>query len=200
MRCAAAMSAPSCGKAAASALWWAASSLRSFPVLQPREVERADGLRDELAVAVGVELLADDDRRRLEREGCDLVAYLIERTLRLGRDLAARLLEPALALGLGLLAHPRLPRLTRLPRLREDLLRVAARLLHERAVLLEELPCFCAGVVRLLDRARDLLAARVDHLLDRAEGVLLQHEERDEKADDRPDHQPRGDRDECVCA
>src|SRR5581483_11485234 len=96
-----------------------------FLLLQPREVERADRLRDELAVAVGVELLADDDRRRLEREVCDLGADLLER---------------ALPFGLGLLAHPLLHRVARLPRRGEDSLGVALRLPDQRAVLLEQLP------------------------------------------------------------
>ena len=82
---------------------------------------RADRLADQLAVAVGVELLADDDRRRLEREVGDLRADLLERAGRLGCDLAARLLEPALTLDLGLLAHALLHRVARLARLGEDL-------------------------------------------------------------------------------
>src|SRR4051794_34756339 len=98
------MPAPAVGRAGGSGPCRAPSSLRSL-LLQPREVERADRLRDELAVAVRVELLPDDDRGRFEREIRDLVADLLERTLRLRRDLAARLLEAALALGLGLLAH-----------------------------------------------------------------------------------------------
>jgi len=123
---------------------------------------------------------------------------LLERARRLGRDLLARLLEPALTVGLGLLAHSVLHRLTGLASLGDDLLRLAARLVHERAVLLEQRACLLARVVGLVDRLPDLVAARVDHLLDRAERVPLQHEERDQEADDRPDHQPGRDRDEGV--
>src|SRR5262249_34680306 len=168
------------------------------PVLQPREVERADGLRDQLAIAVGIELLADDDRRCLERQVRDLRADLLERALRLGRDLAARLLEAPLPFGLGLLAHALLHRLARLARLREDPLRVAPRLADQRSVLLEQPPRLVARVVRLFDRAADVLAALVEDLLDRPERVALEHEERDQERNDRPDHQTRSDLDEGV--
>ena len=48
---------------------------------------------------------------------------------------------------------------------------------------------------------RIALAAVVDRLLDRAERVPLEHEQDDQaEADDRPDHQPRGDLDERVRA
>src|SRR5439155_11060022 len=125
-------------------------------------------------------------------------ADLLECAARLRGDLAPRLLEPALALTLGLLAHPLLHRLPRLPGLAEDLLRLAPGLGHQRAVLLEQPPGLGAGVVRLFDRAADLLAALVDHLLDRTERIAPEHVERDQEADDRPDHQPRGDRDQRV--
>ena len=42
----------------------------------------------------------------------------------------------------------------------------------------------------------DPLAPLVDRLLDRAEREALEHEERDQEADDRPDHQPRRDLDQ----
>src|SRR5439155_23297034 len=113
-------------------------------------------------------------------------------------DLAARLLETPLPLLLGFVAHTLLERLGSAPGLREDLLGVRAGLIHEGAVLLEQIAGLFACVLRLLDRAADLLAPLVEHLLDRAERVPLQHEERDEEADDRPDHQPRRDRDERV--
>src|SRR6266536_432407 len=173
---------------------------RLFRPLELREVERADRLGDELAVAVGVELSADDDRRRLERQVGDLGADPIERTRRLRSDLAPRVLEPPLPLGLGLLTHAQLHRLARAPGLGEYMLRVSARLVHEGAVLLEQLSRLGARVLSLLDRLADLLAAPVEHLLDRAERVALQHEQGDEEADDRPDHQPRRDRDERVRA
>ena len=80
----------------------------------------------------------------------------------LGGDLLARLLEPALPLLLGLLAHAQLHRLARAPRLGEDLLRLAARLADQLAVLLEQLARLVARVVGLLDRAADLLAPLVD--------------------------------------
>ena len=144
------------------------------------------------------QLPADDDRGRLERQVGDLGADLLERARRLGGDLAPRLLEPALPLGLRLLAHALLHRLARRARLGEDLLGLSTRLAHERPMLLEQLPRLGTRIVRLLDRAADLLAPRVERLLDRAEREPLQHPERHEKADDRPDHQPRRDRDERV--
>ena len=130
--------------------------------------------------------------------GVGLGADLLERALRLGSDLAARLLEAALPLGLGLLAHALLHRLARLARLRDDALRVAPRLADQRTMLLEQLPRLVARVVRLLDRPANLLAAFVEHLLDRSEGVALEHPQRDQERDDRPDHQTRSDRDEWI--
>src|SRR2546430_28240 len=44
---------------------------------------------------------------------------------------------------------------------------------------------------RLVDQAADPRAALVDQLLNRTEGVPLQDEQRDQEADDRPDHQAR---------
>src|SRR5206468_5532794 len=95
-----------------------------------------------------------------ERQLGDLRADLVERARRLGRDLLARLLEPALPLLLGLVAHPLLHRLAGAPRLGQDLLRVAASLLHQRPVLLEQPARLVARVVGLLERASDLVAAR----------------------------------------
>src|SRR5258706_2875299 len=140
---------------------------RLSPVLQTGEVERADRLRDELAVASAVELLADDDRRRLEREVGDLGADLLERTRGLRGDLATRLLEAALPFGLRLCAHALLHRPGRVASLGEDLLAVASRLVHQLAVLLEQLPGLLARGLRLLDRAANLLATVGEHLLDR---------------------------------
>ncbi len=68
----------------------------------------------------------------------------------------------------------------------------------QRAVLLEQAARLLAGVVGLLDRQADALAAVVDQLLDRAEGVALEHPERDREGDQRPDHQARDDLDQGV--
>src|SRR5437867_2459658 len=81
-------------------------------LLEAREVERADRVGDQLAVAGRVERPADDARGGLERQVGDLGPDLVERPCRLGGDLLARFLEPALALLLGLVAHPPLHRLT----------------------------------------------------------------------------------------
>src|SRR5207247_2316536 len=131
---------------------------------------------------------------------CDLGADLLERTRRFRGDLAPRLLEAALPFGLRLLAHSVLHRHRRLPRIGEDLLGVASRLVHELAVLLEQLAGLVACVLRIPDRAANLFAALVEHLLDRTERDALQRVERDEEADDRPDHQARRNRDERVSA
>src|SRR5207248_5461445 len=56
-------------------------------LLQPGEVEACDRLRDELAVALGIERATDDARRRLEREVRNLGADLLERARGLRRDL-----------------------------------------------------------------------------------------------------------------
>src|SRR5205085_1880328 len=64
------------------------------------------------------------------------------------------------------------------------------------AVLLEQLPRVPAGTVCLLARLPDALPPLVDQLLDRAEGIALEDEERDREADQGPDHQPRGDPDQ----
>ena len=113
-------------------------------------------------------------------------------------DLALRLLEPALAVLLGLLAHPLALGVGDLARLREDRLGLALRLADQLTVLLEQAARLLAGAVGLLDRLLDPLAAVVDQLLDRAEGVPLQHQERDHERDERPDHQPRDDLDQRV--
>ena len=103
-----------------------------------------------------------------------------------------RLLEPALAVLLGLLAHALALRVgdacaprrgSPRPRLRACCIRLA--------VLLEQPARLVAGVVGLVERLADPVAPLVDHLLDRAERVPPQHEERDREADERPDHQAR---------
>src|SRR5205085_6549776 len=99
---------------------------------------------------------------------------------------------------LRLLLHALALRVGDAARLGEDLLPFAPRLADQAAVLLEQLPRLLARLLGVFERAADALAPLVDHLLDRAEGVALQHPERDQEADDRPDHQPRGDRDEGV--
>jgi len=91
----------------------------------------------------------------------------------------------ALALGVG-----------RAPCLGEDLPRLALRLADQRLVLLEQAPRLGPPALRLLDGLADPRTALVDHVLDRSERELLQHEERDEEADERPDHQSRDDVDE----
>ena len=107
---------------------------------------------------------------------------------------------PQVVLGLGLLADPIPLRVGLLARLGEDLLGVGLRLADQLPVLLEEFARFLAGAVGLLDRLANALAPVVDRLLDRAEGEPLQHEEGDQEADDRPDHQPRCDLDQGVGA
>ena len=121
----------------------------------------------------------------------DLEPDLLERPPGLGLDLLARLLEPPLAVGLELVAHPALVGLGDPPRLGEDLLGVGLRAPDQLPVLLEQLARLFAGPVGLVERLPDPLAPLVDRLLDRAERVPLEHEERDQEADDRPDHQPR---------
>src|SRR5947209_7646742 len=142
-------------------------------LLETREVERADRLADELAIAVGVERATDDTRRSLEREVGDLVANLLERACGLGRDLLARLLEPALPLGLGLLFHALLHRIARLAGLGEDLLRLTSGGTDELLVLLEEALRLVACVLGGLDRVGDRRLPLVEHALDRPECVLL---------------------------
>jgi hypothetical protein len=83
-------------------------------------------------------------------------------------------------------------------RLGEDLLGVAACLLDQGAVLLQQLAGFGPRLVRLLDRLADPLAASVDHLLDRSERVTPQDEKRQSEADERPDHEAGSDLDEGV--
>src|SRR3954447_21742172 len=166
--------------------------------LETREVEPGNRLGDELPVALGVERATDHPRGRLEREVGDLGSDLLERTRSLGGDLLPRVLEPALSLGLGLLAHPLLHRLPCLTRLGEDRLALAARVRDQLAVLLEQLLRLVARALGGLDRLLDGLLARVDEPLDRPERVALEHPERDQEADDRPDHQTRRDRDEGV--
>src|SRR4051794_14939446 len=106
-----------CATAIAASGAVAAPLAISLTLLELREVEQADRLGDQLAIAIGVELLADHDRRRRERQVGDLGSNLVERPHGLCSDLAPRVLEPALPLGLGLLAHALLHRLARVPRL-----------------------------------------------------------------------------------
>src|SRR3954452_662134 len=167
-------------------------------LLEPREVEARDRLFDQLLVAFGVERPPDDPRGCLEREVAHLAADLLQPAPPLGRDLLPRLLEPPLALGLRLLAHPRLHRLAGLSRLGEDRLALAACLGDQLAVLLQQLLRLVARGLGRLDRLLDRLLPRVDELLDRPERVPLEDPEGDQKADDRPDHQTRRDRDEWV--
>ena len=121
-----------------------------------------------------------------------------ERARGLGSDLLARLLEPALPLGLGLVAHPLLHRLAGLARLGQDRLALATRLRDQLLVLLEQPLRLVARLSAASIDCRIASLPLVDQLLDRAERVALQHVERDQEADDRPDHQPRRDRDEWV--
>ena len=83
-----------------------------------------------------------------------------------------------------------------LARLGEDLLGVVPGLGDQGAVLLDQLVRLGAGVVRLVEGGADLLAPLVDRGLDPAERELLQREEDDAEADDRPDHEPRDDLDQ----
>ena len=53
--------------------------------------------------------------------------------------------------------------------------------------------------VGLVEGLPDPLAPLVDRVLDRAERVALQHVQRDQEADDRPDHQSGDDLDQRVC-
>ena len=142
--------------------------------------------------------LARDSAGRLERELGDLRPDLLQSAPRLGLDLLRRIVEATLPVGLELVAHPLLLGLTDATRLREDLLRVPARLLHHRAVLLEQPPRFGTRVVGLLDCLPDPLAPGVDRLLDRTEDPFPEHEERDPEADQRPDHEAGDDLDERV--
>src|SRR6266540_2249694 len=171
---------------------------RHLAPLEHREVELAEGFLDQPAMVLVVERLAGDLARGQQAQVDDLDANLLESAARLGLDLAPGLFEPALPVGLGLLSHPPLVRLRDLARLGEDLLGVALRTSDQLAVLLEQAARLLTRLVRLLDRLHDPLAPLVDRPLDRPERVALQHPERDQEADDRPDHQPRGDLDQCV--
>ena len=134
-----------------------------------------------------------------EAELADLVADLAERLLGRLLDLAAGLLEPALAVLLGLLADALALRVGDAPRLAEDLLGLRLRLADQLPVLLEQAARLGARVVGLVDRALDALAARRrSSAWIGPNAYLLQHEERDQEADDRPDHQPRRDLDQWV--
>ncbi len=130
----------------------------------------------------------------------DFLADLAERLLRRLLDLALRLLETAKPVLLGLLAHALLLDVGDLARLGQDRLGLALRLADEPAVLLEQAVRLFAGTVGLVDRLPDAVAAIVDDLLDRPEGVTLQHDERDPERDERPDHQAWDDLDEGVGA
>jgi hypothetical protein len=72
------------------------------------------------------------------------------------------------------------------------------RLSDQATVLLEQPARLVAGVLGLVERLPNPVAALVDRLLDRAEGVPLEHEERDPERDQRPDHQPGDGLDEAV--
>ena len=118
----------------------------------------------------------------------------------LGVDLALRLLHSPLPVDLGLFLDALLHRLAHLAGLAEDLLRLGLRLADQLAVLIQQFPGLVACGVGLVQRAADPLLALVDQLLDRCERVALQNEERNEEADDRPDHQPGRDLDKGIGA
>src|SRR5829696_1264259 len=166
--------------------------------LQHGEVEVADRLVDEAAVIRLVEHLPGDPGGGDDGELGDLRAQLLERAAGLGLDLLARVLDPALALGLELLAQAVALGVADAARLAEDLLGLPARVVHERAVLLEQPARLVAGAVGLLERLPDPLTPLVDEALDGAEREPLQHEERDPEADQGPDHQTHGDVDEGI--
>src|SRR5215213_2042640 len=166
--------------------------------LQHGEVELLDRLVDQAAVILLVEHLARDARGRDDRQLGHLLAQLLERAARLGLDLLARVLDPALALGLELLAQAIALGVADTASLAQDLLGLAARLVHERAVLLEQPARLVAGAVCLPERFADPLPALVDDLLDRAERERLQDKEGDPEADEGPDHQTYGDVDEGI--
>ena len=109
-----------------------------------------------------------------------------------------RVVSSRLAILFQLAALALLLRLGDLAGLGEDLLGLAARLRHRRAVLFDELVRLGPGLVGLVERGPDPLSPLVDHLLDPAEREPLQHVERDEEAHDGPDHQARRDLDQRV--
>src|SRR5262245_26656465 len=151
------------------------ATLVRAPLLEGREVELADRFVDQPLVVVGGEHLARHLLGRDHGQVGDLGADRLQRARRLGLDLARGLLEPALAVLLELVAQASLLRLGDLPRLCEDLFGLTAGLGHRRTVLLDELLRLGAGPVGLVERLANPLAALVDHLLDPAEGELLQH-------------------------
>src|SRR5207245_8444083 len=101
----------------------------------------------------------------------------------LGFDRARRVAGPSLAVGFGLLLDALALGIGDATRLGEDLLGVAPRLADQSAVLLDELARLLPRAVGLLERLPDPLPPLVDQLLDRAEGVALEDEERDREAD-----------------
>src|SRR5262249_36791924 len=165
---------------------------------QDREVQLADRLVDQAALIFVVERAARHLLGRDQAELGDLGPDRVERAAGLGIDLALRVIEPTLPVGLCLLLYTSQLRFALVPRGRADVLRLVACLADQLAVLLEQLSRFRAGLVCLVERAADPLAPVVDQLLNRAERVLPEHEEGDQEADDRPDHQPRRDLDQGV--
>src|SRR5581483_5197322 len=155
-------------------------SLRPAP-FELAEVDLGERLVDQPLLVGARERLARDLLGGEQAEPADLVADLAERLVRRLLDLAARLLEAALAVLLGLQADALALRVGDAAGLGEDLLALALRLRDQLPVLLEQVVRLGAGVVGLLDRLLDPLTALVDHALDRAERVALQHEERDRK-------------------
>src|SRR6266545_2563786 len=167
-------------------------------LLERAEVERFDRLVDQPPLVRRVEHLAGHLRDGEDGQLRDLLPDHGQRASGLGLDLTPRLLEPPLAIGLRLVADALAHRLRVGAHLLADLLRLLPRLRDQRPVLLEQPARLRARVVRLDERLVDALAALVDHLLDRTERPPLEHEQRDQEGDDRPDHQTRRDLDEGV--
>src|SRR6266566_4694001 len=155
--------------------WATAISPFSVVSLQHAEVELADRLVDQAALVLVVQRTPRHLLGGEQAELGDLGPDRLERSPRLGFDLALCLLEPALAVGLGLVLDAPQLRLGLVPRDRANILRLTARLADQLAALLEQ-------------------------LLNRTEGVPLQDEQRDQEADDRPDHQARRDLDQRIGA
>src|SRR6266496_999992 len=106
--------------------------------LQDAEVELADRLVDQAPLVLVVERFARHLLGGEEAQLGNLGPDRFERAPRLGLDLALRLLEAPLPVSLGLVFDALLHRLADLTGLRENLLRLVARLADQLAVLFEQ--------------------------------------------------------------
>ena len=143
--------------------------------------QRGDGLVDEVAVRLGVDLAADDPLDDLHDDLAHPGRRLLDGALAGQRDLDVGVAHDALVLalapGLGVGAHL----LGRAVGRGDDFARLLAGLLEHGAALVVGRFGVGPGLVRRLERLPDLLLALLHRLVDRRQHVLVDEEDQDDR-------------------